>query len=166
MNRVVYKYHSNKRTLITTLLYFVLLLAASVLIWLMYVGGYFSAWFISVVVAIIALIVISMPRRIIVDEQTLTIACVLEIVEIPITEIVYVRKVEPSEIRWTIPIFASPGFLGHFGYYLDLTTFDIVRLYATERQNMVEILDIYDDRYYLSCRQSDQLIEQIISTVE
>lgn len=127
----------------------------------MYVGGFFSAWFISLVAALIALVVISIPRKIIVNDETLTIYCVLEIVELQIDEIAAIQKVENSECRWLFPIFGSKGFFGYFGYYIDFSTWERVRLYATEWQNLVEIIDIYDDRYYVSCREADELIEQI-----
>ncbi|MFI3280683.1 MAG: PH domain-containing protein [Rikenellaceae bacterium] len=163
MNERSYKFHSNRRTLITTIVYFIVFVVAGLLIWLMYVGGYFSAWFISLMVALIALMSLSIPRRVTVDDNNVTILCLLEMVEIPRSEIVSINKVDTNDCRWIIPIFGSRGFFGYYGYYLDLATLERVRFYATEWQNLVEIVDIYDDRYYISCRQADQLIEQIES---
>ncbi len=137
------------------------MLGAGTLIWLLYVGGYFSAWFISVVAALVGLMVLSIPRRIVVDKNAVSIVCVLEIVELPIAEIASVRLIEPTESRWIVPLFASRGFFGYYGYYLDLSSLDRVHFYATEWQNLVEIVDIYDDRYYVSCREHEQLIAQI-----
>ncbi len=158
MNETIYKFNCDRRTIIITIVYIAILSLVSVAIWLMYVGGYFSAWFISVVVALLALLTLSIPRRIVVDEQMLSIVCVLEIVEIPLCEIASVRLLRPSEKRLMMPIFGSYGFFGYYGYYLNLSTFERVKFYATELNNLVEIVDIYDDSYYVSCRNSDALI--------
>lgn len=161
MNEKIYKYKSNKKTIIATAIHFVVLSILAVLIGFMYVGGYFSAWFISLVVALITLMTLSIPRRIIVNDNFLTITCILEIVEIPTNEIASVSRVEAGNKSLIITLFGSIGFFGYYGYYIDLATFERVRLYATEWQNLVEIVDIYDDRYIVSCRQADELIEQI-----
>ncbi len=161
MEQKIYKYKSDKRTLIFTIIYLVILLLACVFIWFMYVGGYFSAWFISVVVALIALMTLSIPRRIVVDQEALTIVCMLEIVEIPLNEIASACKVDRRDTRWMVPLFASHGFFGYYGYYLDLNTFERVKFYTTERNNLIEIEDIYDDRYYISCRNADELLSQL-----
>ncbi len=163
MSDKIYKYNSNRKTYITTIIYFVLFFAVALLTMYLYEGEYVSAWFISVVVALIALMVISIPRKIVVTDDTLNIMCVLEIVEIPLEEIVSIRKIEEQEYRWIVPLLGSYGFFGYFGYYLDLNTFDRVRFYATEWQNIVEIVDIYDDRYYISCREYEDLIDLIDS---
>lgn len=163
MSKRVYRYNSDRRTVTTTIVYFVVMLAVSLLIWAMYVGGYFSAWFISLSLALVALMAISIPRKIVVDSQVVTIECVLEVVEIATSEIVSVRQIKAEECRWIIPIFGSRGFFGYYGYYLDLATLERVRFYATEWQNLVEIVDIYDDRYYVSCRQAEALVAQIKS---
>ncbi len=161
MSQKIYKYHSDRKTYITTIIHFTIFVIASLLIVYMYVGGFFSAWFISLVAALIALIVISIPRNIAVDENSLTILCVLEIVEIPINDIASIQKVDNNECRWFTPIFGSRGFFGYFGYYIDLNSLERIRLYATEWQNLVEIIDIYDDRYYISCREAEELITQV-----
>ncbi|MFI3264575.1 MAG: PH domain-containing protein [Rikenellaceae bacterium] len=161
MSQKIYKYHSDRKTYITTIIYFAILAIAGLLIVYMYVGGFFSAWFISLVAALIALIVISIPRNIVVDENSLTILCVLEIVEIPINDIASIQKVDNSECRWFTPIIGSRGFFGYFGFYIDLNSLERIRLYATEWQNLVEIIDIYDDRYYISCREAEELITQV-----
>ncbi|MFI3316004.1 MAG: PH domain-containing protein [Rikenellaceae bacterium] len=156
-----YKYHTNRKTVITTAIHFAVFIAAALLIWMMYVGGYFSAWFTSLIVALVALMIISVPRKISVDKDAVTIFCVLEIVELPIAEIVSARQIDNSECQWMIPIFGSRGFFGYYGYYLDIDTLERVHFYATEWQNLVEIVDIYDDRYYVSCRQAEDFIAQI-----
>lgn len=160
-----YKYRSNKHTRLTTIIYFALFFVIAFTIAALSDGGYFTAWFISFIVAIMALMVISIPRKIVVDEEALNIVCVLEIVEIPIAEIVSINRVAPKRGE-IIPIFGSIGFFGYYGYYLDTSTWEKVMLYATEWHDLVEIINSYDDRYYISCRDADQLIEQVESYFE
>ena len=39
-----------------------------------------------------------------------------------------------------------------------LKTFEKVVVYASEWKNLVEIVDIYEQRYYVSCTQADELV--------
>ena len=41
---------------------------------------------------------------------------------------------------------------------VDLKTFEKVVVYASEWKNLVEIVDIYEQRYYVSCTQADELV--------
>ena len=157
----IYKFKSDKRTLIVTLLYLAIASLSALLIYHLYAGGYFSAWFISVVCGVIALLTLSIPRRLILTEQTLSIVCILEIDEIPLSEIVSIRKIDNAQCRYITPLLGSCGFFGHFGYYLDWSTFERVKMHATEWNNMVEIVDIYEDRHYISCREAEDLIARI-----
>ncbi len=164
--QTIYKYKRPKRVFAITIIHVAVLSALSVLIGFLYAGGYFSAWFISIVIAFMALMALSIPRRITLDDEFLTILCLLEIVDIPTSEIVSVRRVDSSESRWMIPILGSKGFFGYFGYYLDLSSFDRVRFYATDWNNLIEIVDIYDDRYYVSCRNTNEFIKHIEQYIE
>ncbi len=158
----LYKFNYNRYTRITTAIYFVLFLVVTLLIAAFSDGGYFAAWFISLVGAVMALMVISIPRQVSVNEESLKILCVLEVVEIPIEEIVSINRATPKRGE-LIPLVGSVGFFGYYGFYLDTTTFERVMLYATELRDLVEIVNIYDDRYYISCREADQLIAQVSS---
>lgn len=157
----IYKFKSDKRSIIITTLYFIVAAIAAVGIYHLYAGGYFSAWFISVVCAIIALIALSIPRKLILSPESLTVLCLLKVVEIPINEIISVQRVEPEERRWIVPLLGSYGFFGYFGYYFDLSTFEQVKFYATQWNELIEIVDIYDDRHYISCTEGDELIATI-----
>ena len=39
-----------------------------------------------------------------------------------------------------------------------MKTFEKVVVYASEWKNLVEIVDIYEQRYYVSCTQADELV--------
>ena len=73
-------------------------------------------------------------------------------------EIASVQRVDPRQMRWVVPLFGGYGFFGYYGYYFDLKTFEKVVVYASEWKNLVEIVDIYEQRYYVSCTQADELV--------
>ena len=131
-----FDFHIDKRTKIFTALTIIIFLGGAVLLYFLYTGGFLSAWFTSLVLAITALMVLSVPRKV-------------------------VKVVSKREMRWTLPIFAAMGFFGYYGKFIDLKEFDLVSIYASEWNNFVEITDIYDSRTYISCRDADQLIEAI-----
>lgn len=145
-----FKYRFSRRTLCISAVY---LSVYALLAWgayRLYEGGYFSAWFTTIVAALVALMSLSIPRNIRVDEQNLSIRCLLDLTEIPLAEIVSVRRVEPREMDWMFPIFGVRGFFGYYGHFLDLKLLAHVRIYATEWRDFVEITDVYDDVYYVA----------------
>jgi hypothetical protein len=156
-----FDFHIDKRTKILTALTIIIFLGGAVLLYFLYTGGFLSAWFTSLVLAITALMVLSVPRKVVVLDSTLEIQCISDISEIEIADIESVKVVSKREMRWTLPIFAAMGFFGYYGKFIDLKEFDLVSIYASEWNNFVEITDIYDSRTYISCRDADQLIEAI-----
>lgn len=124
----------------------------------LYIGGYLSAWFVSLVVALFALMSLSIPRKIVVKKATVEILCLLDMTEIPRMEIASVQRVDPRQMRWVVPLFGGYGFFGYYGYYFDLKTFEKVVVYASEWKNLVEIVDIYEQRYYVSRHPADELV--------
>lgn len=154
----------NRRTLYWSLLHLVVFLLLGIGLYYLYEGGYLSAWFTSVVVALLALMSLSIPRNILLTEQRVEIRCLLDITEIPREEIASVRRVEPRQLKWTFPLFASCGFFGYYGYYVDLKRWELVKFYASEWGNFVEITDIYEERYYISTPKADELVAELTAT--
>lgn len=156
-----YKYRFGRRTLYWTAFYLVIFILLGTVLYRLQEGGYLSAWFTSFVVALVALMSLSIPRKIVVSETKVEIRCLLDLTEIRRDEIASVRRVDPREMKWLIPLFGGCGFFGYYGHYLDLKDFDRVRIYASEWQNFVEIIDIYEERLYVSCAEADRLIEEL-----
>ena len=75
-------------------------------------GGFFSAWFVSLIAALMALMVLSIPRRIVLLDDKLEIQCLLDITEFDIREIASMRKVPVKDMRWAIRILGAAGFFG------------------------------------------------------
>ena len=154
----VFKYRFSRRTLYLSAFYILVLALIGLGLHSLYIGGYLSAWFVSLVVALFALMSLSIPRKIVVKKATVEILCLLDMTEIPRMEIASVQRVDPRQMRWVVPLFGGYGFFGYYGSYFDLKTFEKVVVYASEWKNLVEIVDIYEQRYYVSCTQADELV--------
>ena len=63
---------------------------------------------------------LSIPRRILVDDEGLHILCLLDITELHPEEIASVRQVEKQELRGTCPISAVTDFSGSTDTIFDL----------------------------------------------
>ena len=140
-----YKYRFSRRAIYWTLVYLVVFVLLGWLLYHLYEGGYLSAWFTSFIVALIALMSLSIPRRIVVTDEKVEVRCLLDITEIRRDEIASVRRVDPRRMKWFFPVFGGCGFFGYYGHFLDLRRFERVKLYASEWKNFVEITDIYED---------------------
>jgi hypothetical protein len=81
---------------------------------------------------------------------------------IAIADINSVRKVTKQDIGRLTLLLGSYGFFGYYGYYANLQRWEAVRVYAGEWDNFVEIEDIYEDKYLISCREADRLIEMVM----
>ena len=131
----------------------------------LYTGGFLSAWFTSLVLAITALMILSVPRKVVVLDNTLEIQCISDISEIEIAEIASVKVVSKRDMRWIIPLFAATGFFGYYGCYLNLRGMDFVKIYASKWSGFVEITDIYEDKYYISCDDEREMVERVLERV-
>lgn len=156
-----FDYKFDRRTILLTVLILLLCTAGAVLLYTLYTGGFFSAWFVSFVLALIALMILSIPRRIVLLDNTLEIQCIFDITEIDVSEIARIRKVRTRKLRWAMLLFGSAGFFGYYGKFFDLKEFEVITIYASEWNNFVEIVDIYDSRTYVSCRDADALIASV-----
>ena len=143
----IYKYSFSRHTLSLTTIYLTIFLALGIGLYFLYEGGYLSAWFFSFIVALVALMSLSIPRRILVDDEGLHILCLLDITEL-----------HPEEIA---SYFGGYGFFGFYGHYFDLKNLERVKIYASEWRNFVEITDIYENRIYVSCTQGEELVNDL-----
>ena len=70
----IYKYRFSRRTIYWTLIYLVVFGLLGGLLYHLYEGGYLSAWFTSFIVALIALMSLSIPRKIVVSDEKVVLA--------------------------------------------------------------------------------------------
>ena len=157
----IYKYRLGKRVIYTSVLYLSAFVGVSVLLAVVYEGGYISAWFISLILAVLALMVLSIPRQIVVDEEGIEIQCIAEDTTLAYEDIANIRKVEKREMNACLPIFGALGFFGHYGRFLNLRTMEFIHIYASRWGKFVEITDIDGGKYYISCEERDDIIERV-----
>ncbi len=157
----IFRFFFSNRVLYLGVLHIVVAALFAYLLYIFYDGGYLSVWFGALALALLCLQVLSIPRRIVVTPTQLKIICVLELTEINISDIVRIRKVNPRGLKWIVPLFGGWGFFGYYGIFFDLQRAEKIKMYATEWRYLVEIVDIYEDRYYVSCRNREELIKQI-----
>lgn len=154
----IYKYRIDRRTWYWTLLYMVGYIGLGIGLYLLYEGGYFSAWFATSIGALLILMALSIPRKLILTDEKLEIRCLLDMTELPRAEIASVRRLEKEEMRYIFPLFGGCGFFGYYGHFLDLRHFERLTIYASKWRNMIEINTIYEERFWLSCDKAEELI--------
>ena len=157
----IYKYKLGKRVIYSSVLYILLVAGLSVLLAFVYEGGYISAWFISIIVAILALMALSIPRRVVIDNEGIEIQCIAEDTTLAYEDIANIRKVEKYEMNTCIPIFGAVGFFGHYGRFLNLQTMEFIHISSSRWDKFVEITDIDGNKYYISCEERDDIIERV-----
>lgn len=131
-------------------------------VWLLWgEGGYMIAWGASLAGAILLLHIMSIPRYTLVSDTALEIHCVVEITRIAYADLRSIRRVGPDALHDKYVLLGGYGFFGYYGYYFDTRRWETVKLYCRERRNLVEITDITDQRYIVSCPEPDELIRTV-----
>jgi hypothetical protein len=161
MNETIFKYRLDKHSRRITWITLTAIVVVFGGLWAFALGEYLPAWFFSIVLAIVALMILSIPRNLCVTEQALEIRCVVEITHIPYTHIENVRRIARTELGRIFPLFASQGIFGYFGWWLDVRNWDIIKVYASSWHGLVMIEDIYEQRYIVSADDPDLLVEAI-----
>jgi hypothetical protein len=136
------------------------------LLWWLSPGEYLPVWFVSIALALVALALLSVPRSIRITSDAVEIRCTVEITHIPYHHIRSVRRTSRAELRPLVPLFASTGFFGWFGYWLDVQGWDLIKLYITSWHGLVVIEDIYEQRYVVNADDPDLLCEAISSRID
>ena len=157
----IYKYRLGRRIPYTSALYLLAFVGLSLLLAFVYEGGYISAWFISLILAVLALMILSIPRRVVVDEEGIEIQCIAEDTTLAYEDIATIRNVEKREMNACLPIFGAVGFFGHYGRFLNLRTMEFVHIYASRWGKFVEITDIDGHKYYISCEEGNDIIKRV-----
>ncbi len=160
-----YKYRLNGHTWYWTMVHFAVFAALVAAIPFLFDGGYMIAWVASLLVAVVALMTLSIPRRMVLTDSAVEIRCVSDLTTLPYTDIASVRAVPSRRMYWFMPVFASSGFFGYYGYFLDLRRFDMVKVYASTWRNFVEITDVCEEKYYVSCNNAAEMVALVGSRI-
>lgn len=166
MTGIRFKYRFDKTCRIVTWSVAGGIVLAGGLLWWLSPGKYLPVWFLFIALALVLLALLSVPRSIRLTTDAVEIRCVVEITHIPWRHIRGARRVERASLTPLVPVFASPGFFGWSGYWLDVRGWDLVKVYATSWQELVVIEDIYEQRYVVNCGEPDVLCEKITAMVK
>ena len=102
----IYKYRFSRRTIYWTLIYLVVFGLLGGLLYHLYEGGYLSAWFTSFIVALIALMSLSIPRYIVVTDEKVEVRCLLDITA---GSNAYVCTLRSGRTSWRSPTYTRSG---------------------------------------------------------
>ncbi len=123
-------------------------------------GAYMPAWFLATALSIAALYILSIPRTVRITENGVEIHCIVELTTIAARDIASVRLITERPMG-LILLLGSYGFFGYYGYYLDIARWEIVKVYARSRTGLVEITDIYEQRYLVSATDPEGLVDAV-----
>ena len=161
MEEKIYRYRFSRRTILLSCLYMAGFALLGLALYFLYEGGYLSAWFTSSIVALLLLLALSIPRKIRLNNERLRIDSLMDITELPLSEIASVKALPEREHRGFIPLFGGYGFFGFYGHYLDIIQFERIKVYASEWRNLVEITDIYESRLIVSVQDPEEFISAL-----
>lgn len=126
-------------------------------LWCIASGAYYiAAWATTTAVVLVALFLLSVPRRIILSEDELELRCLVETTYIPLHTIVDVEVLGSEGFGGKVPLLGIYGFGGYYGRYLDLRRWSVYRVYASRRSGCVAI-HTTKKRYLVSCRTPEML---------
>ncbi|MDR0955469.1 MAG: hypothetical protein LBM20_08895 [Rikenellaceae bacterium] len=158
-----FKYRLDRRARRLTWIISLVVVVAALFFVLYSRSGYFPIWFTFFLITVLTLYLLSIPRKIRVTPDALNIQCVVELTSIALEDIVQIRKMEGSEMKYAVPLLASYGFFGYYGWYYNISEFSLFKVYASQWGNFVRIEDIYETVYVVSCDSPDDLIATVLN---
>ena len=145
-----FTYRSDRRTRYITAAMLLAMSSLGIGLMLFYDGGFFSTWYLTLILALLALAALS----------SIEVRCLCNLIEIETSDIVSVRRVSRDELR-LFPLMGIWGVFGYYGRYFDRRNMMTVQLYATRWDDFIEIVDSSDEYYYLSTDRADELLSAI-----
>lgn len=155
-----FKYRTDRKTIYVSIALMMLMIVLGIALMVLFRGGFFSTWYLTLIVALVALAALSIPRNIVILPATIEVRCLCNLIEIERAEIVSVRRVSRKDLH-VVPLLGIWGLFGYYGTFLDYRNMSSVQIYATQWNDFVEIVDSSDNCYYLSSERADELIASI-----
>lgn len=124
-------------------------------------GSYLPAWFLMLVIGLVAFVALSIPRFVKISPSCVEIHCLMELTTIPYENIKKITLASKYSMRWSLPILGIFGIFGYYGYYFDFSRMKIFRLYARQWNNFVKIEDIYEEVVVISCNNPREFIQNV-----
>lgn len=157
-----FKYKLDRRSKRITFAASVLILAMFIAVLFLSGRAYVPGWILGLLICLIALYILSIPRFIRIDSEALEIHCIVELTKIHVEDIEIIRRIDRNELSPMMPLLGSYGFFGYYGYYFNLWGWNVYKVYASKRRDLVYIEDIYEDIFVVNCDEADELIEMTI----
>ena len=139
-----YRYRLDRRGRRITAAVTTLLVTAFVAFHFVWGANYLPAWMLFLLLCVVLLYILSIPRYVSLDDTSIDIHCIVDLTRIHLEDVELIRRIEPDEFRRLWPLLGS------------------YKVYASERNNLVLIEDIYEDTFIISCEQADELITLVI----
>ncbi len=159
----IYKFRRSNRSIYFTIAVLILGILGFLFLLTSSSGTYLSAWYLSLVIALLLTFILSFPRHIELSDNYIDIHCVLEVTSIAYDDIVRACKIRPYVVKYHFPIMGSYGFGGYFGYYFNIRQLKVVRFHATNLKSLIAIEDVYSDIYIISCEDRDVFLSELAS---
>lgn len=153
-----FKYRLDRRSKRITRGIALLVMIVFVVLHFLWEGNYFPAWFIAIALGLIALVVLSIPRYLIVNDDFVDIRCVVELTRIPVENIEEIRRVHDTKFKDLTLLIGSYGFGGFFGYYFNVGEWSMYKVYLSERKNLVLMKDLYENTFLVSCAEPEEFV--------
>lgn len=158
-----YRYRFDRRSLRISAAVSLAVVLSLVALYVVWGVQYLPAWILFFVVSVIALYILSIPRYLSLDDDSLDVHCLVDLTRIHVEDIESIRRMDRSEFRRLWPLLGSYGFWGYYGYYFNFGEWTLHRVYASDRKKLILIEDIYEDTYIVSCDDPDRLIAEAVA---
>ena len=158
-----YRYRFDRRSLRISVAVSLLVVLSFAALYVVWGVQYLPAWILFFVVSVIALYILSIPRYLSLDDDSLDIHCLVDLTRIHVEDIELIRRMDRSEFRRLWPLLGSYGFWGYYGYYFSFSEWALYRVYASDRKKLILVEDIYEDTYVVSCDDPDRLVAEVIA---
>lgn len=145
-------------TLISTIVF---LLGVAAIIFFCRNKPYTATILLFLIISSLLLCILSIPKKIVVTDETIEIRCIVELTRIRFSELHSVKRIERDAMRRRIPIMGIFGFFGYYGYFFDTSRWNTMLLYCKQWDNFVEFTDIYEKTYIVSSPDPDGLTEYV-----
>lgn len=163
-NCISVQFHWGTDVLVVTILTLVVLLSAA---WFTLVMEYpdqaFWLKYLSMAIIVGTIVIGSCyaPIRLKANGDKITIRLLLVLREIPLNEVIEVRKLSKFEVSGSIRTFGSGGLFGYLGCFKN-NKLGNYTMYATEWNNLV-LIRTNNKKYVISCTKAQDLVEYINS---
>lgn len=154
------RYKPNRTVIIITIIFLLLIAAAYYVLFSVSSGTYLSGWFFISAITVVILLTLSAPYSIILTNKYLTLHGYIDITQIPVDTIKSLEIVESGDYKYYFPLFASLGYLGFFGVFVNLKKMEISRVYASKYSHWIIAKTEENGTYIFNVKNPNDFIDK------